>query len=491
VPEVEIKLPADPTFRLPDLDGVAPGVHAQTSPARTHTTTYHDTADLRLTRWGASLRHRSGEGWTVKLPGIERGRALIRPEIPFEGGPGTPPGPAVDLVRGLTRGTSLAPRIRLRTTRRTITLRRDGDALAEVVDDEVSVLEGRRVADRFREVEVEAIGDADGLLEATADRLRAAGAGPPQTTSKVVRALRGRGLDPEVRVPSLDGDSSAGAVVRAALATSVRRMVVHDPIVRMGEEPEGVHQARVAARRLRSDLRTFSALLAPDRTEPLRDRLRELAGRLGRVRDADVLQERLEGLSGQLDAASRAPAADLIARLAGEREAARSELLAGMRSTGYDRLLDDLVAAASDPPLTEAADRPASELLPSLLEAPWKRLRKAVTRTGDEPSDEELHRIRIRAKRFRYAAEAAEPVLGKPAKRAARRAEGLQDVLGQLQDAVVTEGWLRAAAALTDGRQGYAAGRLASMIDSAATEARGRWRKEWKRLRREGPGSWS
>jgi hypothetical protein len=87
-----------------------------------------------------------------------------------------------------------------------------------------------------------------------------------------------------------------------------------------------------------------------------------------------------------------------------------------MQQRRYTTLLDDLVAAAQAPAVLPEAAGLASEAAPPLVAKAWRRLRKAVRRAGATPPDEALHRIRIRAKRARYAAEAVKPVLGKPAR---------------------------------------------------------------------------
>src|SRR6266508_4165576 len=66
--EREVKLGAGPAFHLPDLNGVVDGVTVTPPEAVRLETVYYDTPDLRLARWGVSLRHRAGEGWTLKLP---------------------------------------------------------------------------------------------------------------------------------------------------------------------------------------------------------------------------------------------------------------------------------------------------------------------------------------------------------------------------------------------------------------------------------------
>ena len=89
---------------------------------------------------------------------------------------------------------------------------------------------------------------------------------------------------------------------------------------------------------------------------------------------------------------------------------------------------------------------PPVEVLPRLVRRPWRHLSQAVEALGDNPEDEALHEVRIRAKRLRYAAEAATPVIGKPAQRFASAVATLQGVLGDMNDAVVAEAWLRQSA---------------------------------------------
>src|SRR6202043_3344242 len=98
------------------------------------------------------------------------------------------------------------------------------------------------------------------------------------------------------------------------------------------------------------------------------------------------------------------------------------------------------------PPLARSlagTDTAARPLFPRLLRKPWRRLRQTVLDLGDAPSDEDLHLVRKRAKAVRYTAEAAAPVIGKPAPSLAVAMENLQGTLGALHDAVVAEAWLR------------------------------------------------
>src|ERR687895_593989 len=116
--EREAKLAAPAGFDLPELGGPDDGFLAEPQAPRRLTTTYYDTPDLRLARWGASLRYRPGEGWTVKLPDGQHGVLLVRAEHVFDGNGRRPPAEAVDLVRAFVRTAQLAPSARMRTLRR-------------------------------------------------------------------------------------------------------------------------------------------------------------------------------------------------------------------------------------------------------------------------------------------------------------------------------------------------------------------------------------
>jgi len=479
--ERELKLAAPADFRLLDLGSVAADVVVTAADERRLTTVYWDTPDLRLIRWGVSLRHRAGEGWTVKLPKVESSALLVRDEHTFQGPPATPPEEALDLVRAYVRTATVTQVARMRTVRRAVSLlSADGRLLAEIDDDDVSVHQGRRVTARFREVEVElAEHGTDALLDAIVGRLHAGGAGAVNPTPKLVRALGDSALaPPEVNPEKLDSSATAGAVVRRAIAASVARLLRHDPGVRLGGEPEDVHQARVATRRLRSDLRTFAPLLDTAWAETLREELRWLAAELGRVRDAEVLAERLQATATRLPEddveQGRSVAAALVAAVA----AARDHLLAAIHDPRYVRLLDHLVDAARSPMLVDEAGAAARKVLPALVRGPWSKLRRDAKRLDVASPDEELHALRIRAKRCRYATEAVAPVMGSRAARFAAAVTDLQTVLGEHQDAVVAAAWLREHG--PGSAHPFAAGQLWALERAAAEEARHAWPGIWK-----------
>jgi CHAD domain-containing protein len=497
--ESEVKLGAGPAFHLPDLSGVLDGITVTPPEAVRLETVYYDTPDLRLARWGVSLRHRAGEGWTLKLPpatapGQTPGSLLERDELVFQGGAKKPPQAAVDIVRAYVRKAELVPVARLSTLRRRVRLvDAAGTRVAEVVDDEVSVRDGRRVAARFREIEVEVApqqnGTAGGIVDPLVRRLRGAGAGAPDPTPKHIRALGPRAMEPpEVAALPVQADSPAKDVIKHVFAEAIASLLRHDPLVRTSGDPEGVHQARVATRKLRSHLRTFGPLLDPEWTEPLRSELGWLAMGLGAVRDREVLLERLHERAKTLPASDLRSAGSLLHVLEQEIETLRTKLLAELGSVRYIDLLDRLVIAAHAPATLPEADEPASKVLPPLAAGPWRRLNSAVKQLPETPADPELHRIRILAKRARYAAEAVVPVAGNAAEAFARAAAKLQTVLGEHQDSVTAQAWLRSAR--ISGRRAFVAGELIAMEHVAAEDARSKWPKVWKTLDRKSLRSW-
>ena len=505
--EREVKLAASPAFSLPDLEDVAAAVETSPVDERRLETVYYDTPDLRLARWGANLRIRQGEGWTLKLPSASEGPGLTRRELEFAGDGGRPPDAAVALVIAYVRRASLVPVASLSTLRRRVQLKnRDGTLLAEVVDDDVSVIQGLRVQNRFREVEVALRDGAPGpLLDAILERLHAAGAGVIDPSPKLVHALGARALEPpeveiadlgdrptaadvpEVDPLALTPSSTAGEVVRHAIAVSVASLMRHDPGVRLGDDPEDVHRARVATRRLRSQLRTFRTLLDTEWAIALREDLRWLGSGLGSVRDRQVMAQRVRSRSNALAEDDAATLADLAAELQAESEEARGRLVLDMRSDRYVDLVERLVEASRAPALTADAQPRAELVLPGLARRDWKQLRKGVAALPDQPADPELHRIRILAKRVRYAAEATEPITGKIAARTADAAAALQEVLGDHQDSVTAQRWLREAG---KGARAFVAGELTALEREVAARDRAAWHNAWKKLDRKRLRRW-
>lgn len=492
--ETEIKLSVHASFMVPSFEGT--GFHLDERPSLDLRATYHDTPDLRLARHGATLRYRTGEKdgpvWTLKLalPGLD---ARVREERNFTGPAGTPPEEARDLVTAFARSEPLAPVARLRTKRRSWEVVSEQDeAVAELSDDEVSILEGRRVVARFREVEIESKNSDVEQLEQIAVHLRDAGAVAAEPIPKAVRALGPLATaEPDLpRPPEVKPSDPSGVAVQAAVARSVGRIVTNDPLARLGEV-EGVHQMRVGARRLRSDLRTFANLVHETWAEELTTELKWIADTLGEVRDLDVQQERLRAEASALGESFGTVFAELAERHATAREA----LLSALKSERYKELLERLIQAAREPALTTDAARPCEEVLPSLVEKTWDKLRKRARALTEASPEEDFHDVRIRAKRTRYAAEAVAPALGKRKEDAlafADLAAAVQDELGVHQDASVAQDiyYHFAAKNPTDGPLCFSLGRLVERQATLAGSSKDRFFIVWDKMDRKKNARW-
>jgi inorganic triphosphatase YgiF len=489
--EVERKLAIHGPFDLPDLsqiDGVGSVEEASSQRLRA---TYYDTEDLRLARNGITLRHRSGEDggprWTVKLP--VDGAAYTRDEINVGGSASAVPREASDLVTAYVRSGHLAPVTRIHTRRKRLNLLDGpGETGTEIVDDEVSVVEGSRVVARFRELEVEDKGAGPQAVARVASALQEAGAVAEDSSPKAIRALGARAsAEPDVVPPKkISPEQPVGRAVERSIASGTFRMVANDPGTRLGSE-EAVHQLRVAARRLRSDLRTFGPLVDENWAQSLVTELKWIADRLGDVRDLDVMQMRLRKAGGGMEDSLEA----LFKSMDAKHDVAREHLLEGLRSNRYVSLLDRLVEGSHSPVLTNVAEeQTCAKSLPPLVRDAWLKLarRARSLRPGDPDSD--FHRVRILAKRARYAGEAVAPSLGKKVGKQARtfasRCTDVQDVLGTLQDAVVSAGMVRHLAEehREDGPFNLALGRLLERQELALREAKQSWPKVWASLDR-------
>lgn len=449
---------------------------------------YFDTDDFRLTRSGVSLRYRSDDGWTVKLPVSRDASGLVRNEHSFAGPAGAPPASALSLVKAYTRVQPVREVAAINTHRRRSMLLDDrGERLAELDDDEVVGTTVMGTTMRFREVEVE-VGDAAPrrFLGEVVSRLRKRGA-RPCSVSKISRVLGDVARAPS-DIPDaqeLAADATVADLATYSIVGPLRRLMTCDPRLRSSEDPEPVHKARVATRRLRSDLRTLRPLLSADWCESLRAELKWLGVMLGRVRDADVLLGALESNAQRLPTDRQPDAGVFIGRLRDTRARDRIALLDALNSDRYTQLLDRLILAVHQPAVhVDVADKPARTFSHQLAAKAPKRMRRQVHKLGPEPDDGSLHDVRKRAKQARYAQELLGPLLGKRARKAARRYEEIQEVLGEHQDAVVALAWLADAGRDTDQPdETFAAGQLAGLFLADRDVARAAWPKTWKSAR--------
>jgi CHAD domain-containing protein len=239
--------------------------------------------------------------------------------------------------------------------------------------------------------------------------------------------------------PPLTRRSSAAEVVLSYLRDQVAAIARCDPLVRR-DEPDAVHQMRVATRRARSALRAFGSIIDAEATRPLCEELKWLAATLGQARDAEVMLDRLNAsLAGIPAALVVGPVeARITAHFTAELAQAGKTAVAALDGRRYRRLRADLDGLLVRPPLTPLAERRAGEILAKPVRRAGRRLLRALAAVpGAEDRDAALHQARKAAKRARYAAESAASALGSAASRQAGAAKNLQEALGDHHDSVV------------------------------------------------------
>ncbi len=480
--EIELKFEGDIDARELDLTQVK-GVDAvvELQPKRLRAT-YYDTPDLRLAARGVTLRERSGgddAGWHLKVPVSHSHTVEMR--VPRSGSNGVPKVLSND-VRALVRDAELMPVMRVSTDRREHEMLDEGRRnLAVLASDEVTAerLLGSAVPSvAWSEWEVELVDGDEALMNRMARRLHQAGLLSSDWSSKLAHAMAATSLDVRRPHPRLD-QSTAGAVVVAYLRQQVDLLELHDIGVRSGES-DSVHQMRVGTRRLRSTLGTYRPLLAGARWQDVRAELGWLGEVLGRARDAEVMRGRLSREIASIRVEQLlGPVRQRIDRTLGATQSdARSAVLAALGSDRYLRLIDELESLVADPPLTHRARHEAEDELSKHVRRAGRRVRRAqrAFEQGMDivDSDALLHEVRKSAKRARYAAESAEPVLGKPASRLARRMEAVQELLGEHQDSVAARRVVRQIGieAHLAGENGFTFGLLWGMEEARAAAVR-------------------
>jgi CHAD domain-containing protein len=298
---------------------------------------------------------------------------------------------------------------------------------------------------------------------------------PPEQIADLLRAvIDGRDLLP---IPWHVDDADI-ARLQAQMWAQRRELLRHDPGSRLGEDPENLHQLRVASRRLRAFLRVGRRVFDPAWEADVRTGLRQLAGASGPVRDLDVLIDRLRAEVSDLDPGEREAGEALLAELESERRELQRALVDVLGDRAYLLLLERLALPM------RVADQPVRISLRKRAARELRRLVAEVERLGDSPADDALHALRIRVKRVRYAAELA----GRRSRRAGRvvdAARRLQDVLGDHQDAAVAEERLRRLVERNVSTSAaFVAGRLAERQRRKRDELKRELPAAWRRLRR-------
>ena len=221
-----------------------------------------------------------------------------------------------------------------------------------------------------------------------------------------------------------------------------------DPAVRQ-DAYDSVHRMRVATRRLRSTFRSYGKVLDRTVTDPVGEELRWLASELGVDRDREVMTERRTTVLAELPRTLvSGPIRTRMRTWAGARRGgSRRRLIGVLDSKRYLALLDTLDALVAEPPLLPDAAGTPEKVIGKAVRKDFGKVSTLVEEAIGAPPgadrDLALHEARKKAKRTRYAAEAASPALGAPARGLAKSMKSLTSLLGEHQDSVMVRVTLR------------------------------------------------
>jgi len=202
-----------------------------------------------------------------------------------------------------------------------------------------------------------------------------------------------------------------------------------------------VHQARVSVRRLRSVLRTYAGLFDAEWSTPMLVELSWYAGVLGEIRDLDVLRSGIEKSLYLVE--DEIVQLNVAGRLVRRVEQAQERGALERTTKRYALLVDEISTIGSSVAFDSKAKGPATEVLGSQLKRAWRGVRRAAEEARSDPSNENLHEVRIELKRLQCACEVLGLVAGKPAVKVARDAETTQTKLGVVHDEAVASAWLK------------------------------------------------
>ena len=423
---------------------------------------YLDTRTFALARAGVALRlRRSGTAWeiTAKWSGRVAGALHDRPEltIALPGEPAMPfslpDGPLRTQLTAIVLGRRLAP-VLITDVRRQLrdVLPAEADdhpSLAELALDTVVLRapDGSEAAAPYYEVEIERRSGRNRDLKELARLLHESLGLVPSPGSKFLHgltALHGDAVPAHTAEPIAATDS-VGLAVRKLVAAQLARVRAADPGTRMGE-PEALHEQRVAVRRLRAAVRTFADGFPPRLQATLPDELRWLGQELGAVRDLDVQRATLAWHIGHVERGARNRLAGLRRHMEHERADRRNALGLTLNSPRYFQLLGTLERfAVSVPPQRPRGDAaaPIADFGRRAAKRSLRRLIKRGDAIGEVPEADDLHALRIRAKRLRYTLEALAPITGSQGRKLIKLLVRLQDVLGRFNDAMVAAAFIR------------------------------------------------
>ena len=485
--------------RLSDLDGVETVEVADDREVIEQER--YDTADVRLAAAGITLAvHRLPDSahWQLTLPdgGPEEQLRVPLAAPDVEGvDPDAVPEQIDVLLRGVRRDEPVAPVGRIRVVRTTSRLRDlSGREIVTLTHDEVQVstLGASTSVENWSEAEVTgADGAGTALLGRLDARLRDTGLVPAPHGAEAALASMVAELAPPAPRRRRGKKGAAGTVLLDYLGRQIDRLRARELDLRE-DEPDAVHQMRVASRRIRSALRTFSGLLEGPRVDHVVAELQWLGRALAGDRDVEVIRARIESALDELPPELvLGPVRAQVTRHFARRQAeSRAAVLATVDGPRYAALQGALSRLLIDPPLAAPARRPAAKVMPGMVATTAAKLSKRMDAAVTGLDDEALHAARRTGKQLRYATEVVRPVVGRDAKAFSRGLEELQDALGAHQDAVVARETLRelGAQAGAENQNGFTFGLLHGRDGARAEEVESTvadvWARAWDRKRR-------
>jgi CHAD domain-containing protein len=249
--------------------------------------------------------------------------------------------------------------------------------------------------------------------------------------------------------PGVQADDPLAEAGRKVWRYQLAHMLLHEPGTLLGEDMEELHDMRVPTRRMRAAFTVFAHAFLPKPLKKYRKGLRQTGRTLGKVRDLDVLIDKARHYQKTLPEEQRPDLEPLLKAWEDARETAHTALVAYLQSNRYQAFKEQFCEFVSTPG-AGALPSPAKIPVPYLVRETAPALiyaRLADVRAFDailhQATLEQFHALRIEFKKLRYTLEYFREVLGEDVKAIINEIKGLQDHLGDLNDAHVAAGILR------------------------------------------------
>jgi CHAD domain-containing protein len=311
---------------------------------------------------------------------------------------------------------------------------------------------------------------------------------------RVKRSLSRRGKPVEGEELKLLPDDRTVEAAYKILRIHFGRMRWNEPGTRSGEDPEYLHDMRVAARRLGAAVKIFEAALPKRGLQESTKDLNWIRRALGRARDLDVHLMNLQAVFKEVPSEQAGAIPAYTEKLRALREEARRSMLRTLDARRYAAFVERFQGWLDEgPPPTPDAPKalvPAAVEGREIILGELSRVLKKGRACGSAAADAELHRLRIRCKRLRYACEFFGDVYGPPAAKLAKRVTKIQDILGAHHDAVMERETLAEFAeriepgARSASKMYLAVGQLTAVIARRAAQSRRKFAEAWKKFDR-------